>query len=262
MMPLKENTKMSDLFSGNRFQVFLDSIAEIESKGVYDISGGTNDHYDGKYQLGKAAKKDAGELLGVDLEHTKSAREAFRKDPELQEQAMKALVMRNHQALINKQGEAYTSLPDEEKLAVLGYAHNQGAGGASKWMRTGRVEKDGFGTKGTKYSESIRSNLGNHGFYGVGEMLEHEGEQFMSLATDATDKVVSLYDDAMNWVGGLFGVDDVDPTPHEMYTVQSTDSDGLGMIAQRAGIPFRTVMELNPDMDYGRIQVGQQVRLR
>ena len=86
--------------------------------------------------------------------------------------------------------------------------------------------------------------------------------KLMNLGTAAKDGVVSLYDDAMNWAGGLGGVDDVEPTQPEIYSVQSTDSDGLGMVAQRAGVPFATIMELNPNIDYNRINVGQQIRIR
>jgi cell wall-associated NlpC family hydrolase len=47
----------------------------------------------------------------------------------------------------------------EQKLQILGYAHNQGAGGAAKWLRTGRVGKDGFGTAGTAYSDALARNF-------------------------------------------------------------------------------------------------------
>lgn len=254
--------KMSELFSGDRFQLFLDSIAEIESKGVYDIKGGSNDHYDGKYQLGKAAKKDAGELLGITLGHTASEREAFRKDPELQERAMKALVMKNHKSLINKQGENYTSLPPEEQLAVLGYAHNQGAGGASKWMRTGEVEKDGFGTAGTKYAESIRDNLGIHGYNGLGQLASLKGEEFMNLAGDAKDKVVSLYDDSMNWLDGF----NASPEPAAAPTYTAVSGDNPYTIAQRHGISLEELASLNPEvgvaLQQGQLGIGQQLNVR
>ena len=42
---------------------------------------------------------------------------------------------------------------------ILGYAHNQGMGGAEKWMTTGEVGADGFGTKGTKYTDMIAANF-------------------------------------------------------------------------------------------------------
>jgi len=259
-MPLKGNTKMSELFSGDRFQLFLDSIAEIESKGVYDIKGGSNDHYDGKYQLGEAAKKDAGEILGIDLGHTASARESFRKDPELQERAMKALVMKNHQSLSNKQGESYTSLPEAEQLAILGYAHNQGAGGASKWMSTGEVGEDGFGTAGTKYVDSIRDNLGIYGYNGLGDLASLKGEEFMNLAGDAKETITSLYDDSMNWLDGF----NANPASASTYTAISGDDPYT--IAQRHGISLEELASLNPEvgnaLQQGKLGIGQQLNVR
>ena len=50
----------------------------------------------------------------------------------------------------------YKKANSQRKLQILGYAHNQGMGGAAKWMKTGVVGADGFGTKGTKYTDSIR----------------------------------------------------------------------------------------------------------
>ena len=46
----------------------------------------------------------------------------------------------------------YKSASVERKLEILGYAHNQGMGGAETWMNTGQVGSDGFGTKGLAIS--------------------------------------------------------------------------------------------------------------
>lgn len=50
-------------------------------------------------------------------------------------------------------------MSDEQKLAVLAYAHNQGAGGARDWLNTGIAKKDGFGTYADRYSNLFLSNL-------------------------------------------------------------------------------------------------------
>ena len=73
---------------------------------------------------------------------------------------------------------------------------------------------------------------------------------------------VSLYDQFMNWTGGLNGVEDVEPEQPDVYSVQATDIDGLGMVAQRVGVPLSTIMELNPNINYNVIHEGQQIRLR
>jgi murein DD-endopeptidase MepM/ murein hydrolase activator NlpD len=53
----------------------------------------------------------------------------------------------------------YKSANIERKLQILGYAHNQGMGGAEDWLNTGVVGADGFGTKGTKYTDLIAKNF-------------------------------------------------------------------------------------------------------
>jgi hypothetical protein len=130
-------------------------VANIESGGRYDIKGGSGNHYDGKYQLGAAAKTDAARYLGVpDPGHGPAARERFRKDPQMQENFFAAFTLANHTYLMgNRQ---YANASPQRKLQILGYAHNQGMGGAEKWITTGVVGVDGFGTKGTKYTDAIR----------------------------------------------------------------------------------------------------------
>jgi hypothetical protein len=53
----------------------------------------------------------------------------------------------------------YKDSTPQRKLQILGYAHNQGMGGAENWMKTGVVGADGFGTKGTKYTDSIAAEF-------------------------------------------------------------------------------------------------------
>lgn len=147
--------------SSAMWDAYREEISAIESGGEenpYTTKGGANNHYDGMYQLGKVAKKDAAELLGITLGHTAQEREAYRNDPELQEKAFAAYTAKNHSYLMNK-SEKYKMLPLEEKLAVLGYAHNQGWSGADTWLETGETGKDAFGTKGTKYYDALIDRL-------------------------------------------------------------------------------------------------------
>ncbi|MBY0427946.1 MAG: hypothetical protein K2Q32_01870, partial [Alphaproteobacteria bacterium] len=53
-------------------------------------------------------------------------------------------------------------------LGVLGYAHNQGAGGAAQWLATGHAGRDGFGTSGKKYFDAILDGLKKVGDFIVG----------------------------------------------------------------------------------------------
>jgi len=114
----------------NLFEKIKEPIAQIESRSRYNLMGGFNDAYDGKYQLGKAAK-DTIKTSSVftkeektKLEHP-SGRAAFRADPALQEKAFKELVKANHFTL-TRYSEKYRNASMEQKLAILGYTHNQG----------------------------------------------------------------------------------------------------------------------------------------
>ena len=48
------------------------------------------------------------------------------------------------------------NLPSNKKLAILGYAHNQGWNPAKTYLETGFDDEDGFGTKGSKYVIAIQ----------------------------------------------------------------------------------------------------------
>ena len=140
--------------TGDMWDIYRDKIGYIESTNTYNKVGGYNDHYDGYYQMGKSAKEDASKILGYDLSHDAASREAFRNDPALQEEAVAAFTAQNHKYLSNNSSK-YRNLPPEEKMAVLGYAHNQGWSGARDWLSSGVAGKDAFGTSGAKYYNAI-----------------------------------------------------------------------------------------------------------
>ena len=145
-------------FSAEDWNLFRNTVAQIESGGKYDIAGGSGGHYDGRYQLGAAAKTDGARYAGVtDPGHGPAAREAFRKNPDLQEKLFAGFTKANHTYLMGV--PEYRDANSQRKLQILGYAHNQGMGGAERWMRTGVVGADGFGTKGTKYTDSIAAEF-------------------------------------------------------------------------------------------------------
>ena len=151
---------VEDIFTDFNMSVFENEVGKIESKNRYNIKGGAGDHYDGRYQMGAAAKKDAARALGITLGHDAASRKAFRNDPDLQDRAFKAYTEKNHKHLtINS--EKYRNMTDQEKLGILGYAHNQGATAAEEYLFTGQVGADAFGTKGTKYTDAIAKAFGN-----------------------------------------------------------------------------------------------------
>jgi len=162
--PTWENTVydlVSDKLDVNKstWDIYREELAKIESRGSgnYHAKGGANDHYDGRYQLGKDAKIDAARLLGLKIPHDKKSREKFRDDVDLQEKAFAAYTAQNHRYMMVS--PEYRKLSKEDKLAALAYAHNQGHGKAKSWLRTGKVTKDGFGTLGTKFSDALKAAL-------------------------------------------------------------------------------------------------------
>ena len=145
-------------FTDKEFNVFKNKVAGIESGGTYNIAGGSGGHYDGKYQLGAAAKTDAARQLGIsDPGHSPEARKSFRSNPKLQEKMFEGFTKANHSYLMGI--PEYASASNQRKLEILGYAHNQGMGGAAQYLRTGQTGYDGFGTAGTKYIDAIRSGF-------------------------------------------------------------------------------------------------------
>jgi uncharacterized membrane protein YgcG len=149
-------------FTKEDWDLFRNTVAKIESGGRYDIAGGSGGHYDGRYQMGAAAKTDGSRHAGVpDPGHTPSARAAFRKNPQLQETLFAGYTKANHTYLMGN--AKYKNANPQRKLQILGYAHNQGMGGAERWLNTGQVGADGFGTKGTKYTDAIAAEFRKRG---------------------------------------------------------------------------------------------------
>ena len=138
---------MADIFSNELWNRYKDKLGHIESSNTYDKIGGSNDHYDGKYQFGKIAKKDIG------LGHTKKEREDFRKDPVAQENALLEFTKLNYSRLMKNKD--FAGMDIDQQMGTLAYAHNQGATGAKNWLKTGVSGKDGFGTYGTKYYKAF-----------------------------------------------------------------------------------------------------------
>ena len=140
-------------FNSTAFLKFADAVGQIESGNQYDIVGGYNNHYQGRFQMGKAALKDVG------IGFTQADRQAFLADPDAQDDAFEAFTLQNHNYL-KARSQKYRDMSEREQLAVLGYAHNQGRGGALRFVQTGKGQTDGFGTEATKYADAVREALG------------------------------------------------------------------------------------------------------
>ena len=141
-------------FDGSAWTKYLDAVGHIESGNRYEIMGGANGHYAGRFQLGADALKDASRIMGHDV----TDRKALLANPVKKDEAMAAYTKANHQTLLSK-SDKYKSLPPNEQLAILGYAHNQGAGGAVEYLETGQTGSDAFGTQGSRYVSAVRKAL-------------------------------------------------------------------------------------------------------
>ena len=143
--------------SDRTFNKFAETIGQLESSGRYDIMGGSSNAYDGKYQMGRMAKADAAKRLGITVKHDAQGREAFRQDPDLQDDMFEAFTFGNHETLMRLSNK-YKSSSRAEKAQALAVAHLLGAGGAIEYLN-GTDGKDGFGTSGSKYAEAIKTAL-------------------------------------------------------------------------------------------------------
>ena len=132
-LPKTDDTTLG--FDVAALNTFKDTLGRIESANDYSVRGGFNDHYLGKYQMGKAALEDVG------IGYSPEEQEDFLSNPDKQEKAFEEFTKQNHDYLLHK-SDKYRNLPQTDKLAVLGYAHNQGRGGALKYLEKGENEKD------------------------------------------------------------------------------------------------------------------------
>jgi hypothetical protein len=137
-----------------QYDVFRSSIAGIESGGRYGIMGGSSNRFAGKYQMGAQEIAETAGRLGEPV----PTRDQFLSDPAMQERFF-ANYTEDHDRWLMANSARYRNETVPEKLATLGYAHNQGAAGAARYLATGAPGSDAFGTSGTAYSSAISRNL-------------------------------------------------------------------------------------------------------
>jgi murein DD-endopeptidase MepM/ murein hydrolase activator NlpD len=215
-----------------QWDIYRNTLAKIESGGRYDVPGGSGKHYDGRYQMGAAAKEDAARILGIPYPgHSDNPndpkRVAFRKNPELQERMFAAFTLANHGYLSSNQ--TYQSKETtEQKLQILGYAHNQGAGGAAKWLRTGRVGKDGFGTAGTAYSDALARNFKSRVNPYPNQQIPSTPVQATPIPSSSPARGISTtVRDEINVAGPSGGTARVGLTPGQGYLARGGSHKGI-----------------------------------
>ena len=126
---------------------FLNDIGHRESGNRYNITNTWG--YMGKYQFGKSTLKG----LGFDV-----TREELLNNPQLQEEAMLALLNHNKKKL-----QPYIDIYDGKTIngmyisesGILAAAHLGGQGSVKRYFRNGKVFKDANGTKITSYMKQF-----------------------------------------------------------------------------------------------------------
>ena len=142
------------------WKTYKDTIASIETSGFsladsYKAIGGSGDAYDGRYQMGRLARMDAAQALGIPT----PSREELRNNAQLQEDMFLAYTYKNYTYMSGASSQ-FDSASNIQKLQYLGYAHNQGHAFATDWLKTGVISSvDGFGTKGTKFTDKLAKTL-------------------------------------------------------------------------------------------------------
>lgn len=139
--------------TSDQYNAFKDAVAGIEH-ARYDQMGGSSNRFAGRYQMGEREIAETARRLFVKA----PTREEFLANPAMQERFFEAYTQAHHEQLM-RTSSVYRAMSPAQRLAVLGYAHNQGAGGASEWLRTGQVGRDAFGTGGDAYVKAVQRAL-------------------------------------------------------------------------------------------------------
>ena len=144
---LIDSIKLQEIYYTEELNNFLTDIGFRESGNRYDIINKWG--YMGKYQFGKST------LKGLGFRVTKNE---FLSNPQLQEEAMMALLLHNKEKL-----QKYIDVFDGKTVngmlitesGILAAAHLGGQGSVKRYFKNGKVFKDGYGTKITSYMEKF-----------------------------------------------------------------------------------------------------------
>ena len=98
-------------FGERALDTYGQAVGQIESGNRYEITGGYNNHYQGRYQMGRAALADVG------VGYTAADREAFLADPDVQDAAFRAFTLQNH-ATLSRLSRRYREMQRTEQLGT------------------------------------------------------------------------------------------------------------------------------------------------
>ena len=125
-------------------ELFLNAIGRRESSNRYWVVNSYG--YMGKYQFGRKTLDKLG------FKHISN--KEFLSNPEIQEQAMRALLKQNRKTLRRQISSYKNSIHHNVYITesgLLAAAHLAGAGNVKKWLRSGRDFRDGYGTSIKEY---------------------------------------------------------------------------------------------------------------
>jgi hypothetical protein len=143
LLKIEEEKIRIEQYHQQELDNFLDAIGLRESGNRYDITNKWG--YMGKYQFGKSTLKGLG---------FKVSKNEFLNNPQLQEEAMMALLLHNKEKL-----QLYIDTFDGKTIngmlvtesGILAAAHLGGQGSVKRYFKNGKVFRDGNGTKITSY---------------------------------------------------------------------------------------------------------------
>ena len=144
---LIESIILQEKYHQQQLDSFLTAVGFRESGNRYHITNKWG--YMGKYQFGKSTLKGLG---------FKVTKKEFLSNPQLQEEAMMALLLHNKEKL-----QKYIDIFDGQTIngmlitesGILAAAHLGGQGSVKRYFKNGKVFKDGYGTKITSYMDKF-----------------------------------------------------------------------------------------------------------
>jgi hypothetical protein len=135
--------------SQEQYDAFREGVTDLEGK-AYGHMGGAGGRYAGRYQMGPSEITETASRLGV----PRPTNAAFLADKQMQEKFFENYTLDHYRSLM--MSPTFRGMSHEQQLEILGYAHNQGVGGALHYLRTGQAGRDGWGTSGARYIDAIR----------------------------------------------------------------------------------------------------------
>jgi hypothetical protein len=167
--------------SDAQYEAFRQGVAGIE-RARYDQMGGSSNRFAGRYQMGAAEIAETARRLGEAV----PSQAQFLNDPAMQERFFAAYTAGHHASLMARSAR-YRAMSPSQQLSVLGYAHNQGPGGASRWLDTGQEGRDANGTSGAAYSVAVQRNLGRPQAMAQNDNSSETHIGSITIHTQATD---------------------------------------------------------------------------